>query len=83
MEWSPEIHRQAEDRAHRIGQGGTVNVYYYIAMGTIEEDIVEILNSKKHVMDQVLEGGKKRIKSESMQEAFLKMIGKKAAAGDK
>ena len=84
MEWSPEIHRQAEDRAHRIGQKGTVNVYYYIAMGTIEEDIVEILNSKKHVMDQILEGGRKRVKSESMQEAFLKMLGKKiSTAGDK
>jgi len=78
MEWSPEIHKQAEDRAHRIGQGGTVNVYYYIAAGTIEEDIVEILNSKKNIMDQVLEGGKKRLRKSSVQEEFLKLMAKKA-----
>ena len=51
MEWSPETHNQAMDRAHRIGQTGTVNVYYYIAKGTIEEDIMEVLESKKEIMD--------------------------------
>lgn len=80
MEWSPEIHSQAEDRAHRIGQGGTVNVYYYIVNDTIEEDIVRILNEKKDVMNQILEGKKPSKKSESMQEAFLKLMAKKAAA---
>ena len=49
MEWSPETHNQAMDRAHRIGQTGTVNVYYYIAKGTIEEDIMEVLESKKEI----------------------------------
>ncbi len=78
MDWSPEIHRQAEDRAHRIGQEGMVNVYYYVATGTIEEDIVEILNSKKEVMDQVLEGKANSIKNKSMQEVFLKLMSKKA-----
>lgn len=77
MEWSPEIHAQAEDRAHRIGQEGTVNVYYYIATGTIEEDIVQILNDKKDVMNQILEGKKPGKKEDSMQQAFLKMMAKK------
>lgn len=79
MEWSPEIHAQAEDRAHRIGQAGTVNVYYYIAADTIERDIVDILNSKKDVMNQILEGKASSKKGESMQEAFLKIMAKKAA----
>jgi SNF2 family DNA or RNA helicase len=79
MDWSPETHRQAEDRAHRIGQKEMVNVYYYVTLGTIEEDIIDILNSKKNVMDQVLEGGKKRLKQSSGQEAFLKIMAKKAA----
>ncbi|MFA9262894.1 MAG: helicase-related protein, partial [Undibacterium sp.] len=77
MEWSPEIHNQAEDRAHRIGQEGTVNVYYYVVADTIENDIINILNEKKNVMDQVLEGKKPSKKSESMQEAFLKLMAKK------
>jgi SNF2 family DNA or RNA helicase len=74
MDWSPEIHNQAEDRAHRIGQEGTVNVYYYICPGTIEDDIIEILNAKKHVMDQVFEGGSAET---SVQKDFLQRMRKK------
>lgn len=75
MEWSPEIHSQAEDRAHRIGQGGTVNVYYYVAPGTIEDDIVDILNAKRGSIERVLSDGEDRIgKIESIQEAFLKRV---------
>lgn len=56
MEWSPELHSQAEDRAHRIGQEGTVNVYYYIIEETVEEDIVDILTRKKSIIKDVTEG---------------------------
>lgn len=74
MDWSPEIHRQAEDRAHRIGQEGTVNIYYYICPGTIEEDIIETLNDKKHVMDQILEGGEEKT---GAKKDFLEKLRKK------
>lgn len=77
MDWSPEIHNQAEDRAHRIGQEGTVNIYYYICGGTIEEDIVGILNAKKHIADQIFEGTAKRLKKGSAQEDFLRLMAKK------
>lgn len=56
MEWSPELHSQAEDRAHRIGQTGTVNVYYYIAGETIEEDIVDILERKRAIIKELMDG---------------------------
>jgi SWI/SNF-related matrix-associated actin-dependent regulator 1 of chromatin subfamily A len=78
MDWSPEIHNQAEDRAHRIGQKGTVNIYYYICPGTIEDDIIDILNSKKHVMDRILEGGEIE---QSAQREFLARLKKKAGDG--
>jgi len=58
MEWSPELHSQAEDRAHRIGQTGTVNVYYYIAGETIEEDIVDILERKRTIIKELMDGDK-------------------------
>ena len=78
MDWSPEVHRQAEDRAHRLGQGGTVNVYYYVCPGTIEEDIIEILNNKKNIADQILEkGGKNRINKTGAAAAFLRLMAKK------
>lgn len=72
MDWSPEIHRQAEDRAHRIGQEGTVNIYYYVCPDTIEDDIIDILNDKKNIMDQILEG--EEVKVDSLQKAFLQKI---------
>lgn len=56
MEWSPAIHDQATDRAHRIGQKGTVNVYYYVCEQTIEEDIVEILQRKLQTIQAVIDG---------------------------
>ncbi len=62
MDWSPETHRQAEDRAHRIGQTGTVNVYYYIAENTIEEDIIDILTAKQETIG-TLTGGETTIKA--------------------
>nr|MDD5068055.1 DEAD/DEAH box helicase [Candidatus Paceibacterota bacterium] len=78
MEWSPEIHKQAEDRAHRIGQTGTVNVYYFITKDTIEEDILEILNSKKGVLDQVIDGRNDRIEKSNVYDEFLKRMAVKA-----
>lgn len=75
MDWSPETHRQAEDRAHRIGQTGTVNVYYYIISGTIEDDIAEILNEKKNLMDKIVDG--RDIETKGAGE-FIKRISKRA-----
>lgn len=54
MDWSPEIHNQAMDRAHRIGQTGTVNVYYYVVKDTIEEKIVELLGEKKEIISKLV-----------------------------
>lgn len=70
MDWSPEMHRQAEDRAHRIGQTGTVNVYYYVVNDTIEEDIIDVLTLKQETIG-VLTGGETTIK------AFVDRIVKK------
>lgn len=72
MEWSPELHRQAEDRAHRIGQTGTVNVYYYVAEKTIEEDIIDILTSKQETIG-ALTGGETTIKP--FMDRLLRRVG--------
>lgn len=55
-DWSPAVNEQAEDRAHRIGQEGTVNVYYYVTKDTIEEEIQQILREKKDIIGRLVEG---------------------------
>ncbi len=56
MDWSPKVNEQAEDRAHRIGQQGTVNIYYYVAEDTIEQDIVKMLAEKSDIIGKVVDG---------------------------
>ncbi|MEG0388500.1 MAG: hypothetical protein RR582_09255, partial [Niameybacter sp.] len=48
---------QATDRAHRIGQSQVVNVISLIAKGTVEERIVELQESKKELIEAVMEQG--------------------------
>lgn len=56
LPWTPGELVQAEDRCHRIGQKDTVNVYYLLADGTIEEKIAELLDRKRKTLDMILDG---------------------------
>ena len=56
LDWVPANHWQAEDRAHRIGQAGTVNVAYMVARGTLEEFVRTVLETKSRLIDDVVEG---------------------------
>ena len=53
--WNPAVERQAEDRSHRIGQTVKVNVIKYSCVGTIEERIDQILESKQALFDQLID----------------------------
>lgn len=46
LDWSPAIHSQAEDRAHRMGQEDSVLCYYLVCEGGTDEDIQEALGLK-------------------------------------
>ncbi|MFZ5973974.1 MAG: DEAD/DEAH box helicase, partial [Bacillota bacterium] len=46
LDWSPAIHSQAEDRAHRIGQQDSVLCYYLVAEEGTDEVIQEFLGLK-------------------------------------
>ncbi len=54
--WTPGELDQAEDRIHRIGQKGATNIYYLIAQGTLEEDILKLIEAKRKVLNGVLDG---------------------------
>ena len=52
--WNPAVEAQAIDRSHRIGQTQTVNAYRLIALGTVEEKIWELQQSKAQTIADVL-----------------------------
>ncbi len=55
--WTPAEHNQAEDRVLRIGQeADVVDIYYMIGKDTIEEKIMDVLDSKRDVVGQILDG---------------------------
>lgn len=54
LDFVPANHAQAEDRAHRIGSTSTTNVYYPIAVGTIDEMMFKILEKKRKIIDTVI-----------------------------
>lgn len=46
LDWSPAVHSQCEDRAHRIGQEDSVLCYYLVAEEGTDETIQEFLGLK-------------------------------------
>ncbi|MBJ8349761.1 DEAD/DEAH box helicase [Streptococcus zalophi] len=58
--WNPAVEMQAISRAHRIGQKEKVEVYRLITKGTIEEKILSLQDSKKHLVTTVLDGNETR-----------------------
>jgi len=55
--WTPGEHIQAEDRVHRIGQeADSVNAWYLLADGTIDQSIAKLIDHKAKVLDQILDG---------------------------
>ena len=78
MDWTPEVHSQAEDRAHRIGQNRMVNVSYYVTQDTIEMDIIELLAKKKQMVNEVIDGTKDRVQSKSILPDFIRKMSERA-----
>lgn len=71
MGWTPAEHDQAEDRCHRIGQKNNVQAWYLLASGTIDEDIYDLVDAKRAVVDAVTEG------DEIAQESLIKDLMKR------
>ncbi|XP_076579618.1 DNA annealing helicase and endonuclease ZRANB3 isoform X2 [Chaetodon auriga] len=62
--WNPGHIKQAEDRAHRIGQTSSVNVHYLIAKGTFDTVMWSMLNRKEMVTGSTLNGRKEYLKAD-------------------
>jgi SNF2 family DNA or RNA helicase len=55
--WNPAVENQATDRAFRIGQTRDVQVHKYVCLGTLEERIDELIESKKALAESVIGAG--------------------------
>ena len=53
-DWNPQMDLQAMDRAHRIGQKKTVNVYRLITRNTVEEKIMSLQRFKLNIANTLV-----------------------------
>ncbi len=74
LDWSPAIHRQAEDRLHRIGQKNTVFAYYLIGNGTLDDHVADILVDKAFEIDSVMDEKEESFENKEKARLILAQI---------
>jgi non-specific serine/threonine protein kinase len=72
--WNPAVENQATDRAFRIGQKKNVLVHKFVCRGTVEEKIDQLIESKRQISKDVLEGGAELLLTELKDEELLKLV---------
>ena len=71
--WNPSKDMQAIDRAHRLGQKKTVNVYRLITVNSIEEKLINLQTFKTYIANNVVDinkMGEKKISTDSVMMSF-------------
>lgn len=71
--WNPMAEQQAVDRAHRIGQKKTVNIYKFITKNSIEEKILKLQERKGNLFENLVvedSGFVKKLEWEDLMELF-------------
>lgn len=66
--WNPAVENQATDRAYRIGQQRHVQVFKFVTLGTLEERIDEMLETKQSLSHQVMGSGENWITEMSTED---------------
>jgi superfamily II DNA or RNA helicase len=72
--WNPAVENQATDRAFRIGQKKNVLVHKFVCRGTIEERINDLLEEKKSLATELLEGGGENLLTEMPDDELLRFV---------
>ncbi|XP_037494779.1 SWI/SNF-related matrix-associated actin-dependent regulator of chromatin subfamily A-like protein 1 isoform X2 [Jatropha curcas] len=68
LSWTPGDLIQAEDRAHRIGQVSSVNIYYLLANDTVDDIIWDVVQSKLENLGQMLDGHENTLEVSASQQ---------------
>ena len=72
--WNPAVENQATDRAFRIGQAKNVLVHKFVCRGTVEERIDQLIDSKRQLSQDLLEGGGDVLLTEMKDDELLKLV---------
>jgi non-specific serine/threonine protein kinase len=72
--WNPSVENQATDRAFRIGQKRNVMVHKFICRGTVEEKIDALIESKRELSQELLEGGRELNLTELGDDELLRLV---------
>jgi len=57
LPWNPAVLEQRIGRVHRLGQRAGVQVFNFVAQGSIEQGMLSVLAFKKALFEGVLDGG--------------------------
>ncbi|KAI0077189.1 hypothetical protein K474DRAFT_1661971 [Panus rudis PR-1116 ss-1] len=68
-DFNPQMDRQCEDRAHRIGQIRDVHIYRFVSSHTVEEALLRKANQKRTLDDLVIQKGEFDWRSLMLKEA--------------
>jgi SNF2 family DNA or RNA helicase len=72
--WNPAVENQATDRAFRIGQRRNVLVHKFVCRGTVEERIDALIESKRQLVKDVVDGGAELLLTEMSDRELLDLV---------
>ncbi len=72
--WNPAVENQATDRAFRIGQKQNVLVHKFVCRGTVEERIDQVIEDKRALSTELLEGGGEKLLTELNNDELLQFV---------
>jgi SNF2 family DNA or RNA helicase len=67
LSWTPAALDQAAQRCHRIGQRDAVTCYYLLGEGTIDEEMLSLVESKRQTITSVVDGGETEAQASIVQ----------------
>ncbi len=67
-QWAPAIEDQGADRAHRIGQTGSVTVWFLVSDTSIDQKLQKVVEQKRELVDRVLGVGETEVLSDLVDE---------------
>ena len=72
--WNPAVENQATDRAFRIGQTRNVLVHKFVCRGTVEEQIDALIERKRALSRELLDGGERSELTELTNDELMALV---------